>query len=340
MKTMKGIQLLMLLVVCSLSFGAVEETEHLEGQLRFLVSSAPKEWDSYWTASKRIPKPSHVAIFRLKYWNDWRSQLGIGTKKRMVSDPNSKMYLQWGVFSGIPEEPEILMSGSPVDKKVPSELRVYANSEKEVRRIVKTLVEEGKKRSTERDLQREKGSLEEMRRKLAELEKEIPEIERNYKASVQALDTFLRTNKIDGTGKDVQVWNHKLDEIEVEIIGVKAKLETIKILREKEKVNGTWPGNVFESLLKMRMVSDVELAGALARKQAVQSFRKRLTDFLTLGEKVEKLEKQLRGKRNHLSTLRSFIPENERELTSLKALLSSMKPAEVVSNEVIIHPVK
>jgi hypothetical protein len=258
----------------------------------------------------------------------------------MVSDPNSKMYLQWGVFSGIPEEPEILMSGSPVDKKVPSELRVYANSEKEVRRIVKTLVEEGKKRSTERDLQREKGSLEEMRRKLAELEKEIPEIERNYKASVQALDTFLRTNKIDGTGKDVQVWNHKLDEIEVEIIGVKAKLETIKILREKEKVNGTWPGNVFESLLKMRMVSDVELAGALARKQAVQSFRKRLTDFLTLGEKVEKLEKQLRGKRNHLSTLRSFIPENERELTSLKALLSSMKPAEVVSNEVIIHPVK
>ena len=339
MKTMKYIQLLMLLVVCSLSFGAVEETEHSEGQLRFLVSSAPKEWDPYWTAAEGIPKPSHVAIYRMKYWKDWKDQLGIIYGKALWGDSG---WVLWRTRFHVIPEPVILISSSPVDNQdaIPTELRVYANSEKEVRSIVKTMVEEGKKREFEDYFQKQKISLEIMRRKLTKLEKEVPEIERNFKAATQALDTFVKTNNIDEAGKDVQVWNHKLDELEVEIIGIKAKLETIKMIREKEQEKGTILTSVLESLLKIRMASDVELAGALARKQAVQSFRKRLTDFLTLGEEVGKLKNKLKWERNSLKSLRNDIPVNERELAELETRLKSMKPAEVVNNEVTIHPVK
>ena len=85
------------------------------------------------------------------------------------------------------------------------------------------------------------------------------------------------------------------------------------------------------------MAEEIELAGALARKNAAQSYRKKAMDFLDLAEKSESLLGQLETNQMRLSSYQGKVADIEKRLPQLRA---DVKPVEVVNNEVKIHPVK
>jgi hypothetical protein len=88
----------------------------------------------------------------------------------------------------------------------------------------------------------------------------------------------------------------------------------------------------------MQMAAEVDLASALARKEAAQSFRKQAADFVALSRSVERLETQIPDTREGLARSRRREAATQRRLAKL--LSADIQPVEVVNNEVVIHPVQ
>jgi len=117
--------------------------------------------------------------------------------------------------------------------------------------------------------------------------------------------------------------------IEVDIAGIKARLSKIRDIRIDK-------GRTTPTVDEMEVSAEVDLAEALAKKDAAKSHREKALNFLELAERVESLSQQLSGKKDDLSEYRKGVNRLEEKLIELK---KRIKPVEVVNNEVVIYPV-
>jgi hypothetical protein len=346
MKILKKSQLLVvLLVASSLAFGAAEEPNSEKGELKFTISDEPGEWDASLEQSMQIAKPTHVAVFQLENLRNWGPPW---VSWITIVKGESKQKLERVAFTGegsLTKPCEFLLSMDRTGKNR-WQFWVYAASEQEARQMAELLIGYAKDLAYAR-VRRDEALLENYRKRLTDAENEIPKLEEQKKPLEAELAKIKKTtyyrNK-DDAQKSMLGWNNLLSAVEVDIIGIQAKLDMINQLKQKqsktEEVDGMTfvsGGEALWSLRKMQMAEEVELAGALARKNAALSYRDKAVKFLDLAEKLDSLSTQLERKRVVLGDNQATVASIERRLPQERA---NVRLVEVVNNEAKIHPVE
>ncbi|MHC4645543.1 MAG: hypothetical protein ACYTBJ_08570 [Planctomycetota bacterium] len=348
MRILKKSQLLVvLLAACSLSFGGVERTKSEKSQLQFTISNEPEGWDASWEQSMQIAKPTHVAVFQLenvRHWNPWFRRI---TRVRGKSGGRlERVSFSERIDSTLTRQPgEFLLQIGRIGR-AGMKFWLYATSEQQAREMAGVFIRYVKSLA-DVEVRRAEGQLEDYRKRITDIENEIPKIEEQRKTAEAELAECRKTTHYrnrDEAQKSILEWNNLLNVVEVDIIGIRAKLDMINQLKQKqtktEEVDGRTflsGGEPLWSLDKMRMAEEIELAGALARKNAALSYRKKALAFLDSAEKLGSLLEQLDAEGIRLRSARDNIPNIEKRLPQLRV---DAKPVEVVDNEVEIHPVE
>jgi hypothetical protein len=353
MKTLKSIQLLVLLPALFFSLGAVEQTKSEESQLKFTVSDELGGWDPSWDEAMQITRPTHVAIFQLENLRIWKSPwvrktTRVGGKVKVSEESELFAVLERVLFTGedaVTQPYEFLLSRDRAGENR-IQFWLYATSEQDARKKAQVLIE-GARDLADVYVKGAEAELELRRKRIADANDEIPKIEIEKRAAEAELAECKKTThyrSADEAQKSMLEWNNLLSGVEVDIIGIQAKLDMIKQLKQEqsrpEEVDGMTfmpDGGTLWSLDKMRMAEEIELAGALARKNAAESYRKKALKFLDLSEKRDGLWYQLESKRRQLSEDQNAIAKQGRRLPQLRM---EARPIEVVDNEVKIHPVE
>ena len=345
MKILKGVQLLVLLPALFFCLGAAEQTRSEESQLKFTVSDESRGWDPLWAEAMQIAKPTHVAIFQLENPRIGGSKWFTTTTKvkgivKRGEEGKVGAVLRRVLFTGeesLREPYEFLLSEDRVgDNRV--QFWLYGASEQQAREMAEALIEVFKGLA-DVYVRRAEAELELLSKRVADANDEIPKIEERKRAAEAEFREFKKTTyyrNADEAEKSILEWNNLLSAVEVDIIGIQAKLDMINRLKEypiEERAFGDWE----HSLLKMKMTEEIELAGVLARKNAAESHRKKALKFLDLSEKRDDLRVDLAGKGRQLSDDKAAIASIEGRLPQLRA---EVRPVQVVDNEVEIHPVE
>ena len=143
---------------------------------------------------------------------------------------------------------------------------------------------------------------------------------------------------IEDAHESIQEFNKVLQLIEVEIVGIEAKLSMIKQQYEKlENQSGNYPQSTSDLLFQMRLTQEIELAGALARKSAAQSAHKNGLDFSNLAEQAEALPQKLEFNQKQLIKTKDRITSFENKLDKPP---SRMTPIELADSKVVIYPIE
>ena len=344
MKILKKIQLLVvLLVTSSLAFGAAEEPNSIEGELKFTISEKQLEWDPQLHQRWQIAGgPTHVAIFALeniRYWGPWFSERvqARSSRSRWPWPLSRVTFKEEGERRRLTKQPEEFLLRRGRTDRPGQTFWLYATSEQEAREMAERFIGYAKSLA-DIHVRRAEDDLEHYRKKITDIENEIPKLEgkkKRLEAELTKVEETTYFRNKDDAQRSILEWNNLLSAAEVDIIGIKAKLKMVKELRKKEQEK-VEADELFWFLFRMRMSEEIELAGALARKNAALSYRDKALKFLDLAEKLESVSKQLDLKRIVLDDSQADVVRLEGKLPQLRA---AVRPVEVVNNEVTIHPV-
>ena len=313
--------LLVLLAASSLAFGAAEEPNSEKGQLKFTISDKPARWDSSWEQAMQIGKPTHVAVFQLEnvlHWNPWfRTIVKARAKAKRLWPLQRVTFSEEGKKRKLTEQPgEFLLRRAETDR--PSmNFWLYATSEQEARQMAELFIGYAKSLADIKVRQAE-ARLEDYRKKITDIENEIPKLEEKKKPLKAELakikeKTYYR-NRHDAE-RSILEWNNLLSAAEVDIIGIQAKIDMINKLEKKYRTEERPFGGLIESLRKMQMAEEIELAGVLARKNAALAYRDKALKFLDLDEKLDSLSAQLFVKQGNLSDYQKSITKQSGEIS-------------------------
>jgi len=214
-------------------------------------------------------------------------------------------------------------------------LRLYAVSEADARLIAQAVIEMADKRNRRRFDR----AVQEVRR----LRARIPDAEETVAANepeLKKIDVRLEGLKKAGyfqnpeeAKKIAAELGMLLNQIDIDIAGLKAKIQTLSKRFSKARVT--------ESMRDMHLAIEVDLVGALVRMRAAQEARARALDYMALSERRGVLQKQLDGARRTLTPQyrkhnAKWIEATERELANPPP---HMRPVVIKNNTVFIHPV-
>lgn len=217
---------------------------------------------------------------------------------------------------------------------------VYGNSEKEARENAQTIIDLVAKLAYA-DVEKAKQGLRRHREMIEKLEAEIPELERKREEIEREIEEHKKTVHYSGDAdarRSILEWTDLLNTIEVDLVGIKARLAKIKELTEKEHQKKTVDHEVQGALSRMQMAAEIDLASALARKEAAQSFCKKAADFIALKKKRQRASREVKENQDELAYSRRAVSRYEEVLAKLQA--ADIPPVELVDNEVVIHPVR
>lgn len=324
--------------------GVAEEPNSEEPELKFTISEKQLGWDPELHQRLQIAGgPTHVAIFALenmRYWNPWFSErVQVRSPRSRWPWPLSRVtFKEEGERRRLTQLPgEFLLRRGRTDRPGKT-FWLYATSEQEACEMAERFIRYAKSLAYAY-VRRAENDLENYRKKITDIENEIPKLEEKKKPLEAELTKVKETtyfrNK-DDAQRSILEWNNLLSAAEVDIIGIQAKLDMVKKLSNKEQKNVA-PDELFSFLFRMRMTEEIELAGALARKNAALSYRDKALKFLDLAEKLDGLQDELDSSQRHLSDDQGRVDSIEERLPQLRA---DVRPVEVVNNEVTIHPVE
>ena len=123
-----------------------------------------------------------------------------------------------------------------------------------------------------------------------------------------------------------------LKTIEFELIGLQAKIDSINNYKTGGIITDA------STLLKLEQIlvtTEVERAGLLAKKKAVQSAVVLPQEMINLNSQIKKLSKRTFFRGVSLSDNMQDIEEYEELLANPR---SNMKPSKVIGNKVVIYP--
>jgi len=186
-----------------------------------------------------------------------------------------------------------------------------------------------------------KDQIQERIRQKPQLEKEIEDLKKeqeDLKVKVEELKTKSRYQEIEEIKRVIEELNKVLELVELDIIGIRAKLNTIKEQNDKlQKADTKYAQGAFELLFQLRLAQEVELGGALARKIAAQSRREEISRFLAMLQRLDALPRVIESTKETLSKNISRTRASERALVDMPT--KGWKPVELTDNKVVIYPV-
>ncbi|MBN2590136.1 MAG: hypothetical protein JXA96_09750 [Sedimentisphaerales bacterium] len=331
MKTKFTYLLLVIFIgLCLFSVKCFGEKSTVVDRLSFEISKS-KTWTINSTEKQNIyEKFNYVVVIYLKY------NYGFDL------EPGSELYEK--VKNLIPKENQT-SSNIPIyerkfnNDKDAYEIRIYTENVELAQEAVKTIISwldnQAKLRQEEhqKDLERKKEN------KL-ELEKEIKSLteqkENTDKQIVNNSKEVQCRNEDDAQNYIYEITKY-LRLVEIEIIGVKAKLEQIQQQNDKMEIKDQeFKDEVSELLFKLRITQEIELAGAMARKQSSQSLLDKISALLSLYEQSGNIENSLQDKKRKLSIFDETIQSYEESVVSPTFML---KPIELTENKIVIYPI-
>ena len=348
MISLRGQLLSMCLVmtfICSL--GISQEVEKGQRELVFeKIESAQPPWFAPQPVRQLgVIKPSYVARFFMSshYYHN------ADKVERSYYDGHSGETLNDWLSEKVSEEQQGFLN-FPYFYSVEGEdgirqFYLYAVSEEDARKMTEGFLgyldNEAQKR-----LDAEIEQLDTRREWMLEREKEIPQLEietEKAKGEFDALRSKVYYENGKFAGESVQELNKILDIVEVEIKGIEAKIvmlrqEILRIKREYQ-VQSTI-ADKFSQLIIMEVSLNVDLAGALARRETARETRQYALRFQELETRYLQLQNEHAEKMALIAHQRGLIEEGRESLQDLRANLpGTMRSVEVIGNKVMIHPV-
>jgi len=176
--------------------------------------------------------------------------------------------------------------------------------------------------------------------KSAQLEKDAAELQVKKRPIDEQLETYRNTiyyQTIEDARKSIFEWSNLINMIDVDIVGIQAKLETVGRQREENRKRKNPMESITNALFQIEMANKIELAGALARKKAAQESLEKAIAFVGLSEETARLAASLKRAKQSLAEVQFAIEWGEDMLADLPVYL---KPIEVLDNTVTIYPLK
>lgn len=209
-------------------------------------------------------------------------------------------------------------------------LRIYAVSEKDARNAVEAFIEA-------LTMPRQSGeylgpSPDKLREKIAEAEKQLSESQAELVPTQTRLDELKKSIRYvsrDEAKQTAMDLNKMLYTLNVEIAGIEAKISTIEKYISNTKIGA----DILAKLEAMLSEENVELAGALARKEAATKTREHAAEYCDVSYRRADLF-------NNVHDLKGDIRRSKQNLESLEKMLNKREPApNIFQNKVTIYPV-
>lgn len=343
---------LILSCVCIQSLNA--EPNQPGGDLKFESSQLEKEWvigngrEKGKVVGEWSIKPTHVG--ELFIWNIHRerwSNRGRVQYRSVIDFTNSDTLKDiLGTSSGIDmsqSQLEFLRTGQAITV-VGSYGEIvgnyfcflcYAVSEDDAKKTVKALMEFLTYKAHELydyQLKRQKSLQTEITGYEDDIQKKGKELEvvRDKLDAISKVVHYLYSKE---AGEIVLELNKTLNSLDVEIAGLQAKVSAIEAYRPM-KTNML--GEINNKLEAMMAEQSVQLAGALAKKEALMKIRDQAEEFYNLYEQKKELPMSINALKSNLSEAENSL---ERVEATLFKLPPEMQPPKVFQNKVTIYPV-
>jgi len=286
---------------------------------------------------KSVIRPTHVAVMRIKhvrvpriYWTDISNNpIGRTMSKRQkefIAEANGRIRDLHRIEEGF-------------------EFRWYAVSQEDAKKMTQAFIDvwNTKVHPKLQPLLKRRKELEE---KIADIKKKLPEkegkleaAEANYENVKNITHEFSSESEaVKESKQTILEMIKKLDALEIELAGIREKLEAIEQYRRSKHVPGKdLSDETLEKLDQMLVEQMIELRGAEARKKAALQIRKREKEFYNLYSQLNELRREVSG-------LNRSLINNERNLLEIEEKLANptpdMLPPKVYQNKVTIYPVK
>jgi len=187
----------------------------------------------------------------------------------------------------------------------------------------------------------------ERKEKIAEIKKELPEKQKQFKAAESKYKEIknaryfsLDDSEIYTKAKELMLEMDKmLDTLEIELAGIQEKLKSIELYRRRKFSEEAkhFSKETLDKLDQMHVEQMIELSSAKARQQAAFEIRKREKEFLNLFNQWSNLE-------GEVNLLKRSLADHEHILRKVETRLANptpeMRPPKVYQNKVTIYPVK
>ena len=324
----KSLTLVVLCIVCSSSYVYSEPNGPPKRNLQFQISKEKAKLIGH-----NSPKATHMAILSLRTVPRQFKQLDLARPllEQRVSKEQSSYMRQYNFVV------------AAIDTEEPDELRkvyIYGVSQKDVKITVETLIEWMDKEA-HLNLEQLKKQLQEDRSRKSELASEIKDLhakQKNLIPKIEDAKKHLWYRYQSDAYEVIKEFNKTLTLIEIDIIGIQAKLDMIKIQdKELAKPGANLPKGAADLLFQIRITQEIELTGASARKKAVMAAKDKASGFVDLLNKADTFGVYLAVKDDKLNRTQRRIEILEKELAYPP---EKMRPVELVDNMVVIHPVK
>ncbi|MGE3180130.1 MAG: hypothetical protein AB7N71_00740 [Phycisphaerae bacterium] len=168
---------------------------------------------------------------------------------------------------------------------------------------------------------------------LQKLKRELDEVEAAYEKLAEKYSKDIRSNAADIIKQNILM----LPSVEVELAGLQAKLQQVKIAIANTPKGRADTSKLLQQLQDMQTPLDIELAGQLARKNAIETQIEELRACIKTDQDRRVLASQIEHRPAYLANLAKKVQE---ELAELDKQDSCMQPLKLHENTVHIFKIR
>ncbi len=333
-----------------------EQAEQPKQQLQFVTANETETINIPWDKYPGISKPAYIVIINFKNARPFPlSQLKLSlsyTGITLRSNPVPQVLVKYvprdeSKYDKSLEFIELILEptfrgGYPQSSH---NYAFFANSEQEAKKIIEAFINICNDDASLR-LDTVKTDLAETQKTIAQLEKSISanqtELEPLNKTIEEKIKAYAKANYTSEneysiyslTEKHIHELANLLRNINFDLAGLDAKIDSINKYKKSDLVIDN------ETLIKLNQIlisTDIERAGALAKKQAYETALKQANDLYDLISRKRIITTDLTDLNKQLSSERRKIPGMEQILENLPP---NLRPVEVEDNTVIIRSVE
>lgn len=231
--------------------------------------------------------------------------------------------------------------------------RLYGVSEDDTKKMVNAFIEILANRAN-KEMQHFLSLQQKYQKEIAEIKKKLPEKQKQFKAAESKYKEIKNARYFPHDGgetykkaKETMLQMDKmLDTLEIELAGIREKLEAIEEYRKEYRRTKGLPRKALsdetvDKLDQMFVEQMVELRGVEARKKAALRIRNREKAFLDLFSQWSNLDSEVNRLKHDLEISENSLRDVEKILADVvPGMLPQLLPPKVFQNKVTIYPVR
>ena len=287
-------------------------------------------------------KPTHVAIFHIR-----RPHVDMPS-----SHPGILQILNTSAGKSLSQQQQKFLSASDAitwwgieEIKNHDTVLIYAVSEEDAKKTVQAYFEipaneaNARIQEYEKYLKDKQQQIVDIKNILPEKQKKADEIEPKYMDIMNANYLPLSHDEAYEKAKEtILEMDKKLDILEIELAGIKEKIQSIENFRRIRSLGGhDFSQETLNKLEQMLVEQLIELKSAEAREQAAIKIRNKDKAFVDLYYQWKNIRGEVYKLKANLENAENQVKEIEEELSNPKPYLL---PPEIYQNKVTIYPVR